>query len=152
MFAREIKRGIILLMSFITIGGLLVWRISIAGRRYEELSEKIQKAFYLATHILNTIAILFVCFYLWIIVDAYIVAKKRNKNEKYTNAAAIIFFTLVLFFVLGWQIGEIDIYSLFTQADEAVPTLIRVIWPWKAAIVYPEEFLIITAEVQAPCM
>jgi phosphonate transport system permease protein len=150
MFAREIKRGVILLMSFVTIGGLLAWRISIAGRRYEEIIVKIQKAFYLEP-ILRTITILFVCYYLWIIIDAYIVANRRNQNEKYTNAAAILFFTIALFFVLGWQIGKIDIYSLVTRADDAVPTLSHVIWPWKSAIVYPEEFSIITAEVEAPC-
>lgn len=62
-----------------------------------------------------------------------------------------MFFALVLFFILGWQIGQIDLFSLFTQADEAIPTLGRVIWPWKAAITYPEEYEIVTAEILAPC-
>ena len=150
MFAREFKRGIVLLMSFITIGGLLAWRISIAGRRYDDLLVKVQKAFYLEP-ILRVITILFVCYYLWIIIDAFIVSKKRNMNERYRNSTAILFFTIVLFFILGWQIGKIDVFSLVSQADEAVPTLSRVIWPWKSAITYPEEFLTKVAEVQAPC-
>lgn len=150
MFARELKRGLILLMSFVSIGGLLAWRIAVEGHRYDGLMLKIQKSFYLQP-ILRIIAILFALYYVWIIIDAFVVASKRNKNEKYTNAAAILFFTIILFFILGWQIGKIDMVSLITQADEAVPTLGRVIWPWKAAIVYPEEFLIVTTDVQTPC-
>ncbi len=150
VFAREARRGIVLLMSFITIGGLLTWRIALVGRRYDDILEKIQKAFYLEP-ILRIIALLFACYYIWIIIDAFIVSSKRNKNERYKNSAAILFFTIALFFILGWQIGKIDLISLVSQADEAVPTLSRVIWPWKSAITYPEEYLTIIAEVQAPC-
>jgi phosphonate transport system permease protein len=150
MFAREVKRGIILLMSFVTIGSLLLWRILVTGRRYEELLLKFQKAFYLKP-ILIVISVLFVLFYLWNIFDAYIVSSKRNKNQKYENATALLFFLIVIFFVLGWQIGEIDVVSLFSRADEAVPTLSRVIWPWKAAVNFPEEFKVVKAQVQAPC-
>ena len=138
-FAREVKRGLILFMSFITSGGLLIWRIAVIGRRYDGWRLKVEKSFYLQP-ITLAITILFALYYLWIIVDAYLVSKARNRKSRYKNAAALLFFSLLLFFVLGWQIGQIDLISLFTQADEAVPTLSRVIWPWKAAITYPEDF------------
>lgn len=150
MFAREVKRGIILLMSFVTIGGLLLWRILVTGRRYEELIIKFQKAYYLDP-ILIVISVLFSLFYVWNIIDAYVVSINRNKNKKYENAAALLFFLIVIFFILGWQIGKIDLVSFFSRADEAIPTLSRIVWPWKAAINYPEEFKVVKAEIQAPC-
>lgn len=149
-FAREVQRGIILLMSFLTSGGLLIWRVVVVGRRYEGWMQKVEKAFYLQP-ILRIIAILFVLYYIWIIIDAFIVSQYRNSNKRYQNSAAILFFSLVLFFILGWQIGGIDLVSLFTQADEAVPTLSRIIWPWKAAITYPEDFHITKFLILAPC-
>lgn len=149
-FAREVKRGLILFMSFLTSGGLLVWRIAVVGRRYDELLLKVQKAFYLEP-IIRIIAIFIALYYVWIIVDAFVVSKSRNDKKKYENSAALLFYTLLLFFILGWQIGQIDLVSLFTQADEALPTLSHVIWPWKAAITYPEEYQITRAEILAPC-
>ncbi len=149
-FAREVKRGIILIMSFITIGGLLLWRMLITTTRYPDLQTKIQKAFYLEP-ILLVVAILFACYYVWIIIDTYLISVKHNQGKRYQNTGAILFFTLLIFFILGWQIGDINLYSLFTQADEALPTLSRVLWPWKAAIVYPEEYQTVIAEVQSPC-
>ncbi len=149
-FAREVRRGIILFMSFITSGGLLIWRIAVVGRRYDGWQLKVEKTFYLQP-ILRIIAILFALYYIWIIIDAFIVSRYRNNNKRYRNAAAILFFSLLLFFILGWQIGGIDLVSLITQADTAVPTLSRIIWPWKAAITYPEDFEITRFQLLAPC-
>ena len=150
VFAREAKRGVILFMSFITSGGLIIWRIALAGRRYKELLEKFQKALYLEP-ILKILVVLFVLYYIWIIIDAYIVSKYRNAQKRYQNAAAILFFSLLLFFILGWQIGQIDLVSMVAQSGEAVPTLTRVMWPWKAAITYPEDFKIVKFNLLAPC-
>ena len=149
-FAREVKRGLILFMSFITSGGLLIWRFAVIGRRYNGWRLKVEKSFYLQP-ITLAITILFALYYLWIVVDAYLVSKARSQSKQYKNAAALLFFSLLLFFVLGWQIGQIDLVSLLTQADEAVPTLSRVIWPWKAAITYPEDFKVTKFEILAPC-
>lgn len=146
---REFRRGLLLFSSFVTICGLLVWRIFLAGRRYLDIFEKINKAFYLEP-VLRIITILLLVLYIWIIVDAFLCAKKRNNREKYNNPA-VLFITLIVFFFLGWQIGEIDLISFFTRADEAVPTLSRVLWPWDRAIEYPEDYLIVKAEIQSPC-
>lgn len=149
IFARELQRGLLLLLSFVSIGGLLVWRIYQAGRRYKDLWEKISKAYYLEP-LLKVITVLFILIYLWIVIDAYIVAKRRNVGEK-TAGASILFFSLIIFFLLGWQIAKIDPVALFTRADEAYPAFSKVIWPWDRAIEYPEEYLIIRTEIQSPC-
>jgi phosphonate transport system permease protein len=150
MFAREVKRGLILLMSFLTIGGLLLWRILVTGRRYEGLLLKFQKAYYLQP-ILIGITVLFGLFYIWNVIDAYIVSAKRNQGQKYENAAALLFFLIVIYFILGWQIGEIDVVLFVSRADEAVPTLSRVVWPWKAAVHFPEEFKVVKTQILVPC-
>jgi phosphonate transport system permease protein len=147
--AREYRRGLLLLLSFVSIGGLLVWRIALAGRRYDVLSEKISKAYYLQP-MLIVITALFAIIYIWIIADAYLVAKKRNAGQK-PRGAAILFFSLVIFFALGWQIAGIDPVTFFSRLDEAYPVFSKVMWPWDRAITYPEEYSVTKAMVQSPC-
>jgi phosphonate transport system permease protein len=147
--AREVRKGLLLLFSFLTIGGLLVWRIFQAGRRYKDLAEKISKAFQFEP-ILKIITVLLILFYIWIIIDAFLISKKRFDGKK-PSGAGILFFALVIFFILGWQIGGIEPLTFFSRIDQAVPTFSRVLWPWEKAVVYPKEFLVIKAEVQSPC-
>jgi len=40
---------------------------------------------------------------------------------------------------------------LFSGADEAVPALTKVLWPWQKALYYPKEIRTIIVKVQAPC-
>ncbi len=149
ILSHELRRGLLLLFSFFTIGGLLVWRIFQAGRRYKELIEKLNKAFYFEP-VLKIIAVFFVLFYIWIIIDAYFLAKNKHIN-KTTSGAGLLFFALVVFFILGWQIGNIEPLTFFSRIDQAVPTFSRVIWPWEKAFVYPKEFITVKAEIQSPC-
>ncbi|HEY60956.1 MAG TPA: phosphonate ABC transporter, permease protein PhnE [Anaerolineae bacterium] len=147
ILARAYRRGLILFFSFITVTGLLIWRIFQAGRRYEDILTKISKAYYLEpTLILLTILIAII--YIWIIIDAFIIAKRSGISGE---PAGLLFMVLIVFFILGWQIGEIDLIAFFSRADDAVPTITRVMWPWKKAIEYPKEIMTISAEIQSPC-
>jgi phosphonate transport system permease protein len=148
-FSRELRRGILLLLSFLTIGGLLVWRVFQAGRRYKDLAEKISKA-YTFEPALKIITVLFILFYIWIIIDAFLLAKKR-KGGLIISGAGILFFALLIFFILGWQIGGIEPITFFSRIDQAVPTFSRVLWPWEKAVVYPKEITTTKAEIQSPC-
>lgn len=149
ILARAYQRGIILLATFLTMGGLLGWRVYTEGRRYKEIMEIISKAFQLSP-ILKTIAILMILLYLWIIVDAFFCARKSNKGSR-SYGSGLLFYVLAVFFLLGWQIGDINIRELASQADEAVPTIGRLLWPWEKAIERPEDILTIATEVQTPC-
>lgn len=145
MLARSVRRGLILLFSFATIIGLLAWRFKLAARRDKEWMDIITKAFHLQP-IMIFLSVLVVIIYIWIIWDAYLIAKRTSRNP-----VGLLFMVLVLFFVLGWQIGEIDPIAFITQADDAGPVLMRVLWPWERAIEYPKELLIISADIQSPC-
>jgi phosphonate transport system permease protein len=147
MLARNFRRGITILASFLTSIGLFVWRILDLSQRYDGLSLKIQKAYKL-NPILYTITVLVIITYLWIILDAYQIAKQKTREK---SAVGLIFLILLVFFIQGWEIGQIDPVALFNDADEAVPALTRVIWPWAKAIEYPEEHSKIIVEVLSPC-
>lgn len=144
--SRSFRRGILLLFSFISIGGLLLWRFQLAARYDTGIVNIVSKAIHLQPFFIFLV-ILFIIFYVWIVIDAYLVAANRGAF----NPLALFFLVMVIFFALGWQIGEIDPYAVVTQADDAAPALMRVLWPWEKAITYPEELLIAKAKIQTPC-
>lgn len=147
ILARKINRGLILIISFITYIGLMVWRIADLSSRYEEIATKISKAYYL-NPFLYVITVFIVLVYIWSIVDAYLLAKPA---EFRTGAVGTIFLVVLVFFFLGWEIGEIDIAAMVRDADEAVPALTKVLWPWQKAITYPQEYRTTIVEVLSPC-
>jgi phosphonate transport system permease protein len=95
---------------------------------------------------LIVLLVLIVVLYIWTIVDAYQVAQDRSGPN-----VGLMFLILVVFFSLGWQIGEINPVQLVRGADDAGPALSRVLWPWQRAIEYPEELVTVYADVQIPC-
>jgi phosphonate transport system permease protein len=52
---------------------------------------------------------------------------------------------------MGWQVGQVDLYALVTQLDDAQSQVSSVAWPWSRAITVPEEYLDPTAVVMVPC-
>lgn len=145
ILARRARKGITLFAAFVTIAGLLAWRMRVSARFDDEILAIIQKSFRLDP-LLLVVAITLLVFYLWIAVDAYICASQRKRNP-----LGIFAWIILVFFLLGWQIGEIDMVQLFTEADEAVPALTRVLWPWTRAITYPEDIVTGSTEILAPC-
>jgi phosphonate transport system permease protein len=148
-FARMVRRGVILFFSFATIIGLMIWRFRLAAPRDTGMIAIIKKAYHLEP-IMILISVLVVLLYLWIIYDAYQVAK--NSGKPLVRKPFMVFVLLLLvFFFIGWQIGEIDLYALVTQFDDAIPALSRVLWPWERAITYPEDTWMGTAILETPC-
>lgn len=143
--ALAIRRGVLLFFSMVTIVGLLIWRFRLAAPRDEGVVDIFLKGLRLKP-LLILLCLFVVVLYLWIVLDAYIVAKQRG-----TTSVGLLFMVLFVFFGLGWQIGEINLFALVTQADDAGPALMRVLWPWEKAIEYPEEIMEVWAEVQVPC-
>lgn len=149
MLARAFKRGLTILLSFVTIAGLLAWRIYLEGRRYTDIKTIVLKAFQFSP-ILRFVFILLIVLYLWIVLDAYLTARKSNKGSR-AYGSSLVFFILAVFFLLGWQIGDINMGEFFSQAGEALPTMGRLLWPWEKAVTRPEEILTIGTTVQSPC-
>jgi len=140
------RRGLLLLLSLGTIVGLLAWRIRIVGRREDEFGEIVRKAFSLQP-ILLAVAIGAALIYLWVIVDAYLAARRKRG----ANSAGLWLLILVAYFALGWQIGDINLVTLATQSRDAAPFMQRILWPWEAAIHREEVHLVGRAEIRIPC-
>jgi phosphonate transport system permease protein len=143
--ARAVRRGLIIFFSFLSILGLLAWRMRLAARRDDEIMAIIKKAYRLEP-ILVVLTVLIAILYLWIILDAFLIVRNRESTP-----IGLLFMILVIFFVMGWQIGEINLVSMVSDADEAVPALLRIAWPWEEAIDYPKEYISADAPVQVPC-
>lgn len=145
VLGRAIRRGLIILFSFINILGLMAWRFKITAPRDEGWVAIIKKGFHLDKSLVIT-AVLLGLLYLWTIFDAYIISKHRERTP-----IGVFFLIIVVFFTLGWQIGQIDLLTLITEADEAGAPLSRLAVPWQKAIVRDEEKLTGRAKIQVPC-
>ncbi len=141
------RRGLVLLASLASILGLLVWRVGITGRREETWADKVLKSFDLEP-LLLVITIGALVLYLWIAIDAYFNARRRKTSSSFW----LLMLVLLVFFGLGWEIGEIEPVTLFTEMDDAMPFMQRILWPWEKAITREEEIQAGIAQVQIPCM
>ena len=143
--ARSVRRGLILFFSFLTIVGLTMWRFTIAAPRDTGWWNIFKKGLYLDPFLI-IVMVLFAILYLWIAFDAYTLAKERTKTPM-----GVFIGLAVMFFALGWQIGQINLLSFVSNADEALPALGRVGWPWEKAIAYDSLEYRANAKIEIPC-
>jgi phosphonate transport system permease protein len=153
--ARSVWRGVLLLGSIGVAAAMLVWRVHLLAHLEATFPEMLLKAasrrplfFFL---VLACLAIL----WLWNTWDAYRLAAvaRLTAPARLTARPGFGIFVLVLFtfFVLGWQISEIDVYKMIKQFPEATRPFGRVIWPWKAAVTREPIVVKAGAEIQVPC-
>lgn len=147
--ARQWRRGILILGSFITILALTIWRFRLAAPRDVGVINIATKAFRLQP-VMLLITILIVILYLWNIFDAYQLAKIAGKEAR-KKPFMIFIWLIMVFFFLGWQIGRINFYTLVTSFGDAAPVLSRVLWPWERAVTYPETTWRGIAILENPC-
>lgn len=146
MLARSFGKGLTLFLSFVSMVGLWFWRVKVEARREVGFIDQFTKSIELLPIIL-VILILLVLIYIYIIYDAYKTAKDRTQ----VKSGWLWVLVLISFFILGWQIGEIQPATLVKDAKNSLPLLSRVLWPWDKAIYRPEEYLSGYAEVVIPC-
>jgi phosphonate transport system permease protein len=145
VLSRAYGRGLVLIGSFATSLGLLAWRIRLAARRETELLSIIQKAFTFKP-ITLILSIVFLLLYIAIIIDAYMQARRPRRAFP-----GLFLIVLIVYFGLGWQIGEIDPLSLLTGGSEGSSILLEVMWPWEKATTREEEILIAIMPIEVPC-
>jgi len=148
LLARSYRAGIIILSSFISTIGLLIWRVNLTasiGAEQDTFIGVFEKAFRLQPFLVF-ILVSIVIFYLWAAIDAYLTAKA------YQHSSIALFGVIIfVFFILGWQIGDINLIKMVSQAGDAGPALMKVIWPWERAISYPEVLTVESVIVESPC-
>ena len=148
--AREWKRGLLLFASTFTIFGLMIWRFRLAAPRDTGMWDIITKA-YRPQPVLIVVSVLIVLLYLANIYDAYKLAQIAGKPSL-RRPFFVFTMLLVVFFSIGWQIGRIDPVAMFPIPSNAVRALGSVLWPWEAAITYPETIQKGVALIQSPCV
>ena len=141
---RQIQRGLLIFLALITGLAIYASRIADLGRRADGFMPTVLRAFDRRPGFMILVALLFVLMWLIAAWDAYLCARDRKRPR-----SGVFLAVLAGFFVLGWQIAEINIVMLVREAPEALPPLSRVIWPWSAAIEFEEEALTAGAEVLA---
>jgi phosphonate transport system permease protein len=87
-----------------------------------------------------------VILWLWIAWDAYQQAQPDRRG-----GIGVFVLVIALFFVLGWQTSEINLYKFVTELSDAWPRLSRVIWPWEAAVTRETETVSAGADILSPC-
>ena len=131
VLARRVQRGLLMLGSVASILGLLIWRIKVLGRLadgfWPTLGKSLDKAPMFVGFGLAAIGAI----WLWIVIDA---ARQTNPKKQFGNS--IFALILVVFFTIGWQISEIDLVKLTSDANEAWVPLSKILWPWEAAVTH----------------
>jgi phosphonate transport system permease protein len=145
IIAGQTRRGLLLLASFVSSGGLLAWRMNLAARREEEILVIFRKSIRLQP-LLGVLFAGFVLLWGWIIWDA-----ARQTRTRTRGGTTVFILVLLIFFGLGWQITQIDVVKAATQWPDTIPPLLRVLWPWERAIAREEIFIEAGASVETPC-
>jgi len=144
-FTRHVRRGLTLMMGFFTALGLLVWRFQATATRDTGFINIFLKGIHLEP-ILIWLTIALIALWIWIIIDAYLTARRPPQK------AVGLFLALgIVFFSLGWQIGQVDFIKFITEIGDAQRALTHVVWPWSRAVTIPEEYVQPRTDIQVPC-
>jgi phosphonate transport system permease protein len=147
VLARAGGRGLLLFFSLVSSIGLLIWRMRLIARREEGVLAILRKAVDRQPVFVVLLLVGLFLLWLWIAWDAYRQAAEPERR----GGSAIFFLVILLFFVLGWQISEINLYKAVTEIADAGPPLLRVLWPWPAAVTREKAVVSASAEILAPC-
>jgi phosphonate transport system permease protein len=145
ILARDWRRGLALILGFFTGLGLLVWRFQSTARRDTGFINIFKKGIRLEP-ILLWLTIAMIALWIWIIIDAYLAAKRPP-----LKAIGLFLVLGIVFFSLGWQIGQVNLIKLITEFDDAERAVNHVMWPWSRAVTRPEEYVQPEAHIQVPC-
>ena len=146
VLARAEGRGLLLFFSLVSTIGLLFWRMRLIARREEGVLAILRKAVDRQPGFVVLLLVGLILLWLWIAWDAY-----RQAQPERRGGSGIFFLVIVIFFFLGWQISEINLYKAVTEIADAGPPLLRVLWPWPAAVTREKAVVSASAEILAPC-
>jgi len=146
VLARAEGRGLLLFFSLVSTIGLLFWRMRLIARREEGVLAILRKAVDRQPGFVVLLLVGLILLWLWIAWDAY-----RQAQPERRGGSGIFFLVIVIFFFLGWQISEINLYKAVTEIADAGPPLLRVLWPWPAAVTREKAVVSASADILAPC-
>ncbi len=142
----QVRRGLLLFGSLATMLLIVGWRIYLLAHLEVGAWARLIKA--LSRRPLFMVIVLAaaaIC-WLWIAWDAYRQAKTGKKS-----GPGLFVLILVSYFVLGWQISQINLYKMVTELPDALPPLSRVLWPWEAAVTREKQEIKAGADILIGC-
>ncbi|MBN1648029.1 MAG: phosphonate ABC transporter, permease protein PhnE [Spirochaetales bacterium] len=128
----KVKKGLVIFFSFTIMILLLLWRINffleLASLNGKGLSFLGRYGAALVRHPGFVVLITAGLFLVWLfsIID---LARLGRKKPGMITVFVVI---LLAFFVMGWQISELDIGKMFGNLSETTRKIGRIMWPWKA--------------------
>jgi len=149
MLARFVYRGLFFLFTTVSSFALLWWRMRTTAIRDHEFWAIVKKATYLQP-VLIVLTVLVFLFYLMVAWDAFRIIRKNTEKSSVFVYTVLI----VAYFMFGWQIGEINLYTLITEMGNpnAKSLLGKVIWPWEEAVYREPVTTSGKVNIQIPCM
>jgi phosphonate transport system permease protein len=147
VLALQIQRGLLMLGSFLSILGLLAWRISLLARFEEGARAQFVRALERRPFFVGFVLLGALMLWLWTVIDAY----RQAAPDRAGVGIGPFLLIMLLFFILGWQISQIDLYKAVTELSDTLPILSQVLWPWEAAVTRDVETISASAPIQVPC-
>ncbi|MGD0728106.1 MAG: phosphonate ABC transporter, permease protein PhnE [Spirochaetia bacterium] len=141
----RVRRGLLIFASMVSLIGMLIWRVKLLAPLEPGAWGMVAKAMsrrpgFVALVLLSILVI-------WVL-NAFDAGKAGA--HKRSGGFGIFALVLVAFFVLGWQLSEIDIPKMVQKFPEATKPFGKVIWPWQAAVTRDPVLLTAAAEIQVP--
>jgi len=146
ILAGQFRRGLLLLGSMGSSIMLLFWRAHLLAHREIGVFDKFVKALNRRPVFTGLLIVCSVFLWLWNAWDA-----RRQTRPDRRGGFGIFILIIVIFFILGWQISQIDLYKMVVELPDALPPLSKVLWPWKAAVTREAEVVIAGADILIGC-
>ena len=146
MLTRQVWRGLLIMGSLASIVALFIWRVNDIAHREVGVLAMVSRS--LQRRPLFVVIVLIGIVLMWAlnVWDAY-----RQAQPGKQPGTGIFILIAVVFFVLGWQISEIDLEKAVVELPDALPPLSRVLWPWEAAFTRETDTVSAEAPILSPC-
>ncbi len=146
IIAGQLRRGVLMCGSLGSFLVLFFWRIRLLAHREVGIVAQFAKAFQRRPLFIGMLTAGIVFLWLWNVWDAF---RQAQIGKKRGNGIFIV--VIMIFFILGWQISQIDLYKMITEFPDAIPPLSKVLWPWKAAVEREAEKISAGADILIGC-
>ncbi len=153
VLAGQVQRGLLLLGSIVSIGLIFRWRVDLLAHLEPSFWARLSRSFDRRPLFVGLVIGATALIWLWAAWDAWRLAEagRRPGEARGRRNPGIFVLVIAVFFILGWQVSQINAYTLVTKFPDAWPPLSRVIWPWEAALTREARTLEASARIQVPC-
>jgi phosphonate transport system permease protein len=141
----RVRRGLLLFASMVSLIGMLIWRVKLLAPLEPTAWAMLGKAIGRRPGFVVLVIVSITAIWILNAFDAGLAAARKR-----SGGFGIFALVLAAFFVLGWQLSEIDIPKMIQKFPEATKPFGRVIWPWQAAVTRDPVLLTAAAEIQVP--